>query len=136
MQLKHRYDLSTNLIETVKGYTSPERETLEGVIVARQQALAAPDVQQHPQAENMLTCMLRRLGCRDGLRGADRRGAAGAAIRIPRVLGNRFRAAREHAARPDGHAGRRPAHPLDVTATVNDLAVLGYLTIEEIQKEG
>jgi LemA protein len=61
VQLKRRYDLIPNLVETVRGYASHERETLEAVIQARQQAIAAPDVQQQAQAENMLTGMLRQL---------------------------------------------------------------------------
>ena len=61
VQLKRRYDLIPNLVETVRGYASHERETLEAVIEARQQAIAAPDVQQQAQAENMLTGMLRQL---------------------------------------------------------------------------
>jgi LemA protein len=61
VQFKRRYDLIPDLVETVKGYASHERETLEGVIAARQQAIAAPDVQQRAQAENMLTGMLRQL---------------------------------------------------------------------------
>ncbi len=61
VQLKRRYDLIPNLVETVRGYASHERETLEGVTEARQQAIAAPDVQQQAQAENMLTGMLRQL---------------------------------------------------------------------------
>ena len=61
VQLKRRYDLIPNLVEIVKGYASHERETLEGVVQARQQAIAAPDVEQRAQAENMLTGMLRQV---------------------------------------------------------------------------
>jgi LemA protein len=61
VQLKRRYDLIPNLVETVRGYASHERETLEGVVEARQQAIAAPDVEQRAQAENVLTGMLRQL---------------------------------------------------------------------------
>ena len=61
VQLKRRYDLIPNLVETVKGYAAHERETLEAVIAARQQAVSAQGVEQQAQAENMLTGALRQL---------------------------------------------------------------------------
>jgi LemA protein len=61
VQLKRRYDLIPNLVETVKGYAAHEKETLERVIQARQQAIAAQGVRQQAEAENMLTGALRQL---------------------------------------------------------------------------
>ena len=61
VQLKRRHDLIPNLVETVKGYASHERETLEAVTRARQQAVAADGVENQAQAENMLTGALRQL---------------------------------------------------------------------------
>ncbi len=65
VQLKRRYDLIPNLVETVKGYASHERETLEGVIQARNQAVQitsdAAHAAQKAEAENMLTQALGRL---------------------------------------------------------------------------
>jgi len=61
VQLKRRYDLIPNLIETVKGYAAHERETLERVTQARQQAVSAGTVRDQAQAENMLTAALRQL---------------------------------------------------------------------------
>jgi LemA protein len=62
VQLKRRYDLIPNLVETVKGYAKHERETLEAVIQARQQAINITDnVLEKAKAENMLSQTLRSL---------------------------------------------------------------------------
>ena len=61
VQLRKRYDLIPNLVETVKGYASHERETFEAVTAARTAAQQAQGVQQQAQAENMLTAALGRL---------------------------------------------------------------------------
>jgi LemA protein len=61
VQLKRRYDLIPNLVETVKGYASHERETLEKVIQARNMAVSATGVEGQAQAENMLTGALKSL---------------------------------------------------------------------------
>ena len=63
VQLKRRYDLIPNLVETVKGYAAHERETLERVIQARNAAIAVggDDVKGQAQAENFLTGALRQI---------------------------------------------------------------------------
>ena len=72
VQLKRRYDLIPNLVETAKGYLKHERETLEAVIKARNQAAAAAQtaaanpgnpaaMQSLGQAEGALTGVLGRL---------------------------------------------------------------------------
>ncbi len=61
VQLKQRHDLIPNLVETVKGYASHERGTLEAVVQARNAAIAAPGVEQKVAAENVLTGALRQL---------------------------------------------------------------------------
>ncbi len=61
VQLKRRYDLIPNLINTVKGYAAHEKETLERVIAARNQAISAEGVQAQADAENMLTGALKQL---------------------------------------------------------------------------
>jgi LemA protein len=61
VQLKRRYDLIPNLVETVKGYASHERETLEAVIQARNMATQAEGPHQQAEAENMITGALKSL---------------------------------------------------------------------------
>lgn len=61
VQLKRRYDLIPNLVETVKGYAAHEKDTLEKVIQARNQAMNAKGVAEHAQAENALSGTLKTL---------------------------------------------------------------------------
>lgn len=66
VQLKRRYDLIPNLMESVKGYMKHESGTLEAVVKARQQAVAAHDaagssLKEQLAAENMLSGALRQL---------------------------------------------------------------------------
>lgn len=63
VQLKRRYDLIPSLVETVKGYASHERGTLDAVISARAKAVQASTgaVAQRAEAEGMLTQALGRL---------------------------------------------------------------------------
>ncbi len=61
VQLKRRYDLIPNLVETAKGYMKHERETLEKVVQARNMAMAAQGVAESAAAENQLTQTLKSL---------------------------------------------------------------------------
>jgi LemA protein len=62
VQLKRRHDLIPNLVETVKGYMAHERNTLEAVTKARQQAIQVTgDVAERAKAENALSQTLRSL---------------------------------------------------------------------------
>jgi LemA protein len=64
VQLKRRYDLIPNLVETVKGYAAHEKGTFEAVTAARANAIAAQqsgDAAQAAQADNVLTGTLKSL---------------------------------------------------------------------------
>jgi len=61
VQLKRRYDLIPNLVNTVKGYATHERETFDRVTQARANALNAQSVGDHNQADNMLAGALKSL---------------------------------------------------------------------------
>ncbi len=61
VQLKRRYDLIPNLVETVKGYAAHEKSAFENVTKARAAAMQAGTVAEHGAAENMLTGALKSL---------------------------------------------------------------------------
>jgi LemA protein len=61
VQLKRRHDLIPNLVETVKGYATHEKETFEQVVQARNQAMNASSPEDKAQAENFLQSTLKSL---------------------------------------------------------------------------
>jgi len=61
VQLKRRYDLIPNLVETVKGYAIHERELFEKVTEARTRAMGAKSIKERSDAENALSSTLKTL---------------------------------------------------------------------------
>ncbi len=61
VQLKRRYDLIPNLVETVKGYAGHERGLFEEVTRARARAMGATNVKEKGEAENVLSATLKSL---------------------------------------------------------------------------
>jgi LemA protein len=61
VQLRRRYDLIPNLVETVKGYAAHERELFEDITQARSAAMGAKGVGAQAQAENQVTAGLNKL---------------------------------------------------------------------------
>ena len=61
IQLKRRYDLIPNVVETVKGYATHERELLEKVAEARSRAMQAQGLKEKGEAENVLSGTLKSL---------------------------------------------------------------------------
>jgi len=61
VQLKRRYDLVPNIVETVKGYAGHEKGTLEGVVAARNRAMSTEGPAAKAEAEGMLTSALRQV---------------------------------------------------------------------------
>lgn len=61
VQMKRRYDLIPNVVETVKGYAAHEKDVLESVTNARTQAMGAKNPNERLQAENMLSGTLKTL---------------------------------------------------------------------------
>jgi LemA protein len=61
VQLKRRYDLIPNIVETVKGYAKHEKDTFEKVTQLRSQAMNATNIEEKGKYENMLTSTLKSL---------------------------------------------------------------------------
>ncbi|MDX9970677.1 MAG: LemA family protein [Candidatus Gracilibacteria bacterium] len=61
VQLKRRYDLIPNLVNTVKGYAKHEKETFENITKARTQAMSSSNIHEKAKAENEISDTLKSL---------------------------------------------------------------------------
>ncbi|MDR0617380.1 MAG: LemA family protein [Endomicrobium sp.] len=61
VQMRRRYDLIPNLVETIKGYASHEKNTLDAVIKARNTAVSVTGIEDKAKAENILSGTLKSL---------------------------------------------------------------------------
>jgi len=61
VQLKRRFDLVPNLVETVKGYSSHEKQVFEGITQIRSQSISPQNIQEISQSENQITNSLKNL---------------------------------------------------------------------------
>ena len=109
VQLRRRADLVPNLVSTVQGYATHERETLDQVIAHRTDAVSAKGVEATAQADNMMSAMLGRLmavaeAYPDLKADENFRAASGRAERARRRAAGRAALLQCHRARPQ-HAG-------------------------------
>ena len=107
VQLKRRYDLIPNLVETVKGYAAHEKGTFENVAKFRSAAMAATTPAEKSEAEGQLTYALRGLlAVAEAYPAVARLGAVPVAARLAQFAGRR------HPERPPllQRRGARPEH--------------------------
>ena len=73
VQLKRRYDLIPNVVETVKGYAAHEKDTLEGVVAARNHAMTAKAPLRRPTRNGAHDCVAPGVRAGRSLPAASRR---------------------------------------------------------------